>query len=73
MAVAELLQEKYKGWDPVLAMAEVAQDKKQEMGVRVQCMKEVAKYRHPALRQVDHTTKGEKLPTFHQGPTSKDA
>ena len=52
-AMQEMMDEHYPEWDPVLAMAEIAQDDEIELPVRVQCMKSVAEYLHPKQRSVE--------------------
>ena len=51
-AVRELIEEAYPDWNPVLAMADMAQDESLENSVRVQCMKEVAGYMYPKKKAI---------------------
>lgn len=48
----ELLQEKYPGYDPVIAMAEIAHTTENET-LRFQAHREVAKYTRPRLKTVN--------------------
>lgn len=52
-ALQLLLEKRYPGWDPVVQLAEIAQNEANDMPVRVQAAKEVASYMHPKLKQVD--------------------
>lgn len=48
-----LLAEKYPNYNPVLAMADMAQDKKLDDNLRLQAHKEVAKYTFPQLKAME--------------------
>jgi len=48
----EMLEEKYSGYNPVMAMAEIANNKKINIILRFQANKEVAKYVSPQLKAV---------------------
>jgi len=52
-AMRDLMDERYPEWNPVLAMAEIAQDDEFDLSVRVQCMKEVAGYMYPKQKAVE--------------------
>lgn len=55
---ARLLDElgrRYPGYDPVVAMAEIAQDDTVEMRIRVQCHSEVASYVHSKRKATELT------------------
>lgn len=49
----EQMQERYPGYNPVLAMADMAQDKKLDDNLRLQAHKEVAKYTFPQLKAME--------------------
>ena len=51
--IAQLLLERFPDYDPVVALAEIAQDKETPLDLRVRCHESVAKYVHPQLRAVD--------------------
>lgn len=53
-----LLEEEYPGYDPVLAMAALANDPEADPIMRFQASKEVAQYVHPKRKAVEHTGKG---------------
>jgi len=44
------------GCNPVLGMARIAMNKKNEIGLRARMYTELAQYCHPKVRQVDHKT-----------------
>lgn len=48
-----LLAEKFPGYNPVAAMAEIANDKKNDTNLRLQAHKEVAKYTFPQLKAIE--------------------
>ena len=47
------LKESFPDYDPILAMAEMAQDTSLEASIRVTCHKSVAEYTYPKMRPVD--------------------
>lgn len=49
----DMIQEKYPDYHPLLALAELAQDK--DKVIRLNASKEVAKYIVPQLKSVDHS------------------
>lgn len=49
----ELLKKQYPKYNPVLQMAEIAQDEEVEMSLRIQCAKEVAQYLFPKRKAVE--------------------
>ena len=51
-AMRGLMDEHYPDWDPVLAMAEIAQDGEVDLPLRFQCMKELAGYLYPKQRAI---------------------
>jgi hypothetical protein len=53
--LANLLHEKFPGYDPLMAMAEIAQDVEVELSLRITCHKEVAQYLRPKLRSTTVT------------------
>jgi hypothetical protein len=64
-ALNELMAEKFPGYDPIVAMAEIANDDKNDIEIRLTAHKEVAKYTRPQLKSVEHT--GDKAITFNIG------
>ena len=52
-ALAELLQEAHPGYDPVRALADIANNPRIDLAIRVRCHMEVAKYVRPALKSVE--------------------
>jgi len=53
-----LLAERFPGYDPVVAMAEMANDDSLDDSLRASCHKEVAKYCRPQLKAIEHSTTG---------------
>ncbi|MET0063216.1 MAG: hypothetical protein ABW176_13070 [Candidatus Thiodiazotropha endolucinida] len=51
--ISELLKKKFPKYNPVVQMAEIAQDKKVDMNLRVQCAKEVAQYLFPKRKAIE--------------------
>ena len=51
----ELMQDKFPDYDPVCAMAEIANDKKLTPSLRLSAHKEVAKYRRHQLKSIEVT------------------
>jgi len=51
--LAELLHESFPGYDPVHAMAAIANDERNDLTIRLQASKEVARYVRPALRSLE--------------------
>ena len=45
--IAEKIESRFPGWDPVEQLAHMAQDQDLEPAIRVQCAREVATYIHP--------------------------
>lgn len=54
----ERLNDMFPGYDPVLAMAAIANDKKLDINLRFQANKEVAKYVSPQLKSIDLAGQG---------------
>ena len=52
------LQAKYPDWDPVIAMADRANDETQDDRIRFDAEKEVASYLYPKMKSVEHTGEG---------------
>lgn len=57
-AIADALRERYPDWDPVIAMAEIANDPKNDITLRLAAAKEVAQYIHPKRKAIELTGKG---------------
>ena len=51
--LSELLHESFPGYDPVHAMAAIANDERNDLTIRLQASKEVARYVRPALRSLE--------------------
>lgn len=49
----QILHDKFPGYNPVAAMAEMANDKKLDDNLRLQAHKEVAKYTFPQLKAIE--------------------
>ena len=56
MELAELLEEKFPGYDPVVQLAGFANDENNDLSLRSSCAKEVAKYVRPQLKAIEHST-----------------
>ena len=56
--LVELLAERFPGYDPVAAMAEMANDTSLDDSLRLSASKEVAKYCRPQLKAIEHSTTG---------------
>lgn len=52
-AVGELIAQRYPNYHPVLALAEIATDPTNEVAIRLQANKEVAKYVCPQLKSIE--------------------
>ena len=52
----ELIAQKHPGYHPVLALADIANDKKVGLDNRMMAHREVAKYMEPQLKAIEHTT-----------------
>lgn len=50
----ERLNDKFPGYDPVLAMAEIANSPMADIRLKLQANKEVAKYNHPQLKTIEY-------------------
>ena len=59
-ALIERLSEHFPNYDPVIALAELAQDASVDLSVRLDCHKTLANYLYPKMRSVEwideHTT-----------------
>ncbi len=51
----QLMSERFPDWHPVIAMAEIANDKEVDVQTRLVAMKEVSKYVAPQLKAVEVT------------------
>ncbi len=51
--LSEMLAQKFPGYHPIMALAEIANDSKNEIQLRFQANKEIAKYICPQLKSVD--------------------
>ena len=51
--LSELLHEHYPGYDPVLAMADIANDMRNDPALRLQANEKVAPYTRPKLRALE--------------------
>jgi hypothetical protein len=49
------LAAKFPEYDPVIHLAEIANDPEADLQMRFNASKEVAKYRHPQRKAVEHT------------------
>jgi len=58
MELAELLEARFPGYDPVIQLSEFAHDESLDMTIRSSCAKEVAKYVRPQLKAIEHSTQG---------------
>ena len=56
-ALQDRIAAKYPGWDPVEAMAEIAQDDTNDVMIRLAALKEVSQYIHPKRKAIEHTGK----------------
>ena len=61
-AIQDLINSKYPDYDPIMQMVEVANDKEQELSVRLKCAMEVAPYLHAKRKAVDLQTSINTLP-----------
>lgn len=55
-ALQDRIASKYPGWDPVEAMAEIAQDDQNDVMIRLAALKEIAQYIHPKRKAIEHST-----------------
>lgn len=51
--IGEMIERLYPDYDPVAALAGIAQDKDVEISVRVRCHETVAKYMHAQLKAIE--------------------
>ena len=56
--LSELLEARFPGYDPVTAMAAMANDASLDEPLRLAANKEVAKYVRPQLKAIEHSTQG---------------
>ena len=54
-ALIALLEARYPGYQPVVSMAEIANDMDNDLQMRFNAHKEVAQYIVPKLKAVEHT------------------
>jgi len=59
-ALSEILKGRYPDYHPVLALAEIGNDMQNDIAVRLQAHKEVAKYICPQLKAVELTNDTDK-------------
>jgi hypothetical protein len=52
-ALIERLSERFANYDPVIALAELAQDASVDLSVRLDCHKTLANYLYPKMRSVE--------------------
>ena len=52
-ALIERLSERFPNYDPVIALAELAQDASVDLSVRLDCHKTLANYLYPKMRSVE--------------------
>lgn len=50
----EMIQEKFPGYHPLIALAEIANDSESDKNLKLQASKEVCKYIVPQLKSVDN-------------------
>ena len=60
-AIAEMLADKYPHYHPIIALAEIANDKKQDIAIRLHANKEVAKYICPQLKSIESKQEKENI------------
>jgi len=53
LEIRELVAQRYPNYHPVLALAEIATDPANEVAIRLQANKEVAKYMAPQLKAIE--------------------
>lgn len=49
----DLIERECPGYDPIVAMAKIANDEAQDYNIRVQCHKEVAQYIHAKRKAIE--------------------
>lgn len=54
-ALHDRILAKYPDYDPVMAMVEIAKDKKNTVEIRLTAHKEVSKYIHSQLKAIEHS------------------
>ena len=52
----ELIESKYPKFDPVISLIEIAIDNETPLDLKVNCLKEIAKYIHPQRKAVEVST-----------------
>ena len=52
--IVQLLADKFPNYNPVVAMAEIANDEKNDVVIRLAANKEVAKYTAPQSKAIEH-------------------
>ena len=72
-ALIALLEARYPGYQPVVSMAEIANDMDNDLQMRFNAHKEVAQYIVPKLKAVEHTGDIDTEITIKWGSTDKDA
>lgn len=53
VAIRERIAKKYRGYDPILAMATIANDAKMPVEIRLSAHKEIAQYLEPKRKAVE--------------------
>lgn len=52
----ELIESKYPDFDPIISLIEISQDIETPLDIKVNCLKEIAKYIHPQRKAVEIAT-----------------
>lgn len=59
--LVELMEQMFPGYNPVIQLAEIAQDETVDISYRVTCAKELANYLYPKRKAVDLSGKEERV------------
>ena len=69
-ALISLLKKKYPKWDPVIAMADIANERTNDLMLRLQAAKEVAQYVYPKRKAIEHSGEvGQRVTVSDDVPT----
>lgn len=49
----ELIEKKFPNFDPIISLIEISQDNETPLELKVNCLKEIAKYIHPQRKAVE--------------------